>query len=156
MGVTKQIEYFFSTNELCRNTWVRQHMDTEGYLPAAIVFNFPSVVAYGIIPYHDLLTHIHDNSNVLDVDMENETIRVTHGWSKWLYPNDHGGFGCPRWIKQPQQPQDHLEQEQQEQEVQIQEQETQQSITQQHDAPDLVHSTDSETDDDEQQQQPSL
>lgn len=93
-----QIEYFFSADELCKNTFLRNHMDTEGYLPAAIVFNFPSVIKYSI-PYAVLLETV-AKSESLDVDMNNETIRINGDYKKWLFPNEEGGFGCPRWIKQ--------------------------------------------------------
>lgn len=108
-----QIEYFFSADELCKNTFLRNHMDTEGYLPAAIVFNFPSVVKYSI-PYGVLLEAVAESEN-LEVDSTNETIRIKGDYKKWLFPNNEGGFGCPRWIKQaPVAPEDlgdvHLEQ----------------------------------------------
>jgi len=138
--VTKQIEYFFSTAELSRNTYLRHQMDTQGYLPAAIVFNFPSVVAYGV-PYQDLIQHISEASSFLDVDVENETMRVNVGWETWLYPNGEGGLGCPRWIKQPQ-----LQEQQQLHTINT----TLESIQP---APDLVHSTDSETEDEHSEKQ---
>lgn len=109
-------------------------MDLEGYLPAAMVFNFPSVVMYGV-PYYDLMDYLNENSSVLDVDVVNETIRVKLGWEKWLYPNGEGGFGCPRWIKQ----QEYEEEQEQNEDVPNSIQPT----------PDLVHSTDGSDTDDE-------
>lgn len=95
----KQVEFFFSNDELCRNTYLRNHMDVQGYLPAAIVFNFPSVVMYSV-PY-DVLLKAFGSSEILEIDLANETLRLKENYEKWLYPNDEGGFGCPRWIKQP-------------------------------------------------------
>lgn len=94
-----QVEFFFGNDELCRNTFLRNHMDTEGYLPAAIVFNFPSVVKLSV-PY-DVLLNAVSSSEALEVDFANETLRLRHNFEKWLFPNGEGGFGCPRWIKQP-------------------------------------------------------
>ena len=131
---TKQIEYFFSDNELCRNTFLRQNMDVEGYLPAAMVFNFPSVVMYGV-PYFDLMDYLKEFSEVLEVDVVNETMRVRVGWEKWLYPNGEGGFGCPRWIKQ-----------QEEQVVEDEQVDVNNSI---HPTPELVHCTDGSDTEDE-------
>lgn len=151
--VTKQIEYFFSVNELCRNTYLRHHMDVQGYLPAAIVFNFPSVVMHGV-PYHDLMDHLNTNSTSIDVDIVNETMRVSVGWEQWLYPNGEGGLGCPRWIKQPQDDNgnddddndnDNSSDEQQKQSQDQEEQPTSTDITREP-TPELVHTTeDSET-----------
>ena len=77
-------------------------MDVQGYLPAAIVFNFPSVVMYSV-PYDVLLKAI-GSSEILEIDLVNETVRLKENYEKWLYPNDEGGFGCPRWIKSPSPP----------------------------------------------------
>jgi len=100
----KQVEYFFTTDELCRNTFLRKNMDTEGYIPAAIIFNFPSVYQYNV-PYQALLETIESKSEMLEVDAPNETFRLKNGeYKKWLFPdpNNKGVFGCPRWIKQPE------------------------------------------------------
>jgi len=111
-----QVEYFFSAKELVKNSFMRFNMDTEGYLPAAIVFNFPSVVKLGV-PYEMLLNTLDKDTDKVDVDLENETLRVSGGkeeYGKWLFPNDEGGYGVPRWIKAPfQEPSLEPEQEQQ-------------------------------------------
>ena len=98
-----QVEYFFSTNELVKNVYLRKQMDVEGFLPAIIVFNFPSVLSFGV-SYDDLLQSISSTSEVIDVDLENDCLRLKGGeenYKKWLFPNGEGGFGCPKWIKQP-------------------------------------------------------
>ena len=99
IAVVCQVEYFFSDDELCRNTFLRRHMDCEGFVPAAIIFNFPSIAAY-CFHYYDLLTILSEKSNFLEIDQVNETLRRRDDYRKWLHPNDEGGFGCPRWIKQ--------------------------------------------------------
>lgn len=97
----RQVDYFFSVNELSRNVWLRTHMDVEGYVPAAIIFNFPSVCAYGL-PYQVLLAAVAETSKIVEVDGQNETIRLTEGYELWLCPNAEGGHGCPRWLKEQQ------------------------------------------------------
>ena len=94
-----QVEYFFSDDELCRNTFLRRNMDCEGYVPAAMIFNFPSVAAY-CFQYYDLLAILAEKSTFLEIDQINETLRRRDDYKKWLHPNGEGGFGCPRWIKQ--------------------------------------------------------
>ena len=101
-SAVEQVEYFFSTDELVRNLYLRKQMDVEGYSPAAIVFNFPSVLMYGI-PYQELLDALKD-SKYVDVDFENDCLRVKGGeeeYKKWLFPNGDGTFGCAKWIKEP-------------------------------------------------------
>ncbi len=100
-SAVRQVEYFFSKDELVRNIYLRKQMDVEGYLPAAIVFNFPSVLMYGI-PYHELLDALKD-SKCIDIDLENDCLRVKGGeeeYKKWLFPNGDGTFGCAKWIKE--------------------------------------------------------
>ena len=94
-----QVEYFFSDDELCRNTFLRKHMDCEGFAPAAMIFNFPSIAAY-CFHYYDLLTTLSEKSSFLEIDQVNETLRRRDDYRKWLHPNGEGRFGCPRWIKQ--------------------------------------------------------
>lgn len=98
LEAVKQIEYFFSAEELVKNVFLRCQMDVEGYLPAAIVFNFPSVAGFGL-SYEDLLSAVTKNSEKVDVDPENECLRLHEDYKKWLFPNDDGTFGCPKWLK---------------------------------------------------------
>ena len=100
-NAVKQIEYFFSMEELVKNVFLRRHMDVDGYLPAAIVFNFPSVAKFGL-PYPDLLTAVSQKSTKVDVDFINECLRVHGDYKKWLFPNQDGSYGCPKWLKQVQ------------------------------------------------------
>ncbi len=87
-------------DELIKNVYLRKQMDVEGYLPAAIVFNFPSVLAH-CIPYYDLLEAIQVNSETLEVDMTNECLRIKgeDNYKRWLMPNADGTFGVTKWIK---------------------------------------------------------
>jgi hypothetical protein len=74
-------------------------MDVEGYLPAAVVFNFPSVLCY-CVPYYDLLEEL-KSSDVVEVDSENECLRLKGGeevCKKWLFPSADGTLGCPKWL----------------------------------------------------------
>jgi hypothetical protein len=57
-------------------------MDEEGYLPIAFVANYPNVACYGA-PYQDLITKLKERTDgPLDIDLENETIRLKEGWEK--------------------------------------------------------------------------
>lgn len=90
------LEYYFSDDSLSCDTFVRSYLDSAGYIPIAFVCNFPDVVAIGAY-YEDILSQL-QKSEIFEMDMENETIRVK-GWEKWLMPNQEGGFGLPRYIK---------------------------------------------------------
>jgi hypothetical protein len=93
-----QVEFFFSEDELSRNPFIRKNMDCEGYVPAVLIFNFPSIASYSI-PFNDLITAMIEKSDRILVDTSNETLKVKGDWKKWVYPNTEGGMGCPRWTK---------------------------------------------------------
>mmetsp|Transcript_12190 Transcript_12190/g.22849 ORF Transcript_12190/g.22849 Transcript_12190/m.22849 type:complete len:510 (-) Transcript_12190:131-1660(-) len=98
-AAVKQIEYFFSVDELVKNIFMRKHMDADGFLPAAIVFNFPSVLSY-CVPYYDLLEAL-NMSKTVEVNFNNECLRLKGGeeqYKKWIFPNPDGTYGCPKWI----------------------------------------------------------
>ena len=102
-----QVEYFFSASELAKNAFLRRHMDCCGYLPFGIMYNFPSVLAFRV-PYMDFLHAVNDTSEKLEIDLENECVRIKcpadseggeDAYKKWLFPNPDGTLGCARWIK---------------------------------------------------------
>lgn len=39
----KHSEYFFQKDNLCRDTFLRSHLDEEGWVPLALICNFPTV-----------------------------------------------------------------------------------------------------------------
>lgn len=45
-----------------------------------------------------LVTTLKD-SEVLEVDLENEKVRSKKGWDQWLFPQPDGTMGCPRYTK---------------------------------------------------------
>lgn len=102
LAAVVQIEYFFSIDELVKNIYLRKQMDSEGYIPAAVVFNFPSVLSY-CIPYYDLLAAVDTHAQTIEVDFDNECLRLKGGeavYKKWLMPNPDGTLGCAKWIKE--------------------------------------------------------
>jgi La domain len=79
----QQIEYIFSGDNLCLDTYVRAYMDEEGYVPIALVCNYPNVAHYGL-EYTDIVAKLaktcEASTSMLEVDVENETVRVRSGW----------------------------------------------------------------------------
>jgi len=93
----KQIEFYFSVENLCGDLFLRSYMDCEGFIPIAFVANFPGVVMLGAT-YDDILEGIR-SSEILEMDEINETMRLKNGWDLWLLPNSSGSLGVPRYIK---------------------------------------------------------
>eukprot|EP00752_Nemacystus_decipiens_P004065 g3722.t1 len=94
----KQIEFYFTVENLCKDIFIRSYMDEEGYIPIAFVANFPGVARFGV-ELADITAGILA-SDTLQVDTENETMRMRENWEVWLLPNQATGKqGVPRYIK---------------------------------------------------------
>lgn len=62
------------------DTYIRQYMDVEGYVPIALVGNYPNVSCYGV-PYDKLVAKLSE-SHILEVDNVNELVRLKSDWEK--------------------------------------------------------------------------
>lgn len=98
-----QIEYYFTPDNLVRDTFLRQNMDMDGYVPVVFVANFQSVLL--LHQDYGLLLQALSTSESIEMDLVNEKIRPRVGWQQWLWPNANGGYGLPRYLKmKPQAP----------------------------------------------------
>lgn len=93
----QQVEYYFTPENLVRDTFLRQQMDLEGYVPVAFLASFQSV--YAIHQGYPSLLESLKNSEVVEMDIPNEKIRTRFSWQQWLWPNPNGGYGLPKYIK---------------------------------------------------------
>ncbi|KAF1313527.1 Rna-binding protein, partial [Globisporangium splendens] len=93
----EQIEFYFSPGNLVRDIFLRQHMDIDGYVPLAFVGSFQAV--YSVHQDYPSLLEAMKISESVELDVENEKVRLRDGWQKWLWPNAEGGYGVPRYIK---------------------------------------------------------
>ncbi|RHY35530.1 hypothetical protein DYB32_000024 [Aphanomyces invadans] len=89
-------EFFLSPDNLVRDTFLRQHMDVDGYVPVAFVGSFQSV--YSMHQDYPSLLAAMKTSTVLEFDEKNEKVRPAD-WKKWLWPTADGQYGVPRYIK---------------------------------------------------------
>eukprot|EP00614_Pseudopedinella_elastica_P011541 CAMPEP_0172601526 /NCGR_PEP_ID=MMETSP1068-20121228/21683_1 /TAXON_ID=35684 /ORGANISM="Pseudopedinella elastica, Strain CCMP716" /LENGTH=650 /DNA_ID=CAMNT_0013402537 /DNA_START=8 /DNA_END=1961 /DNA_ORIENTATION=- len=87
-----QIEYYFSDENLCQDVFLRSNLDSEGFIPVAVVANFPRVARLGAL-YEDLLAGLGESAAV-EVDAENETVRPKDRPLRWVFPTP-----APRWLK---------------------------------------------------------
>ncbi|KAK9765094.1 hypothetical protein K7432_006849 [Basidiobolus ranarum] len=78
-----QIEYYFSIENLCRDVYFRNNMDSEGYVPISLLAGFNRIKALTEDEklVHDALV----SSEVVEVkDMK---IRKKDDWARWLFPS---------------------------------------------------------------------
>ncbi|KAG3184437.1 hypothetical protein PC128_g13737 [Phytophthora cactorum] len=92
-----QIEFYFTSDNLVRDIFLRQHMDVDGYVPLAFVGSFQAV--YSVHQDYESLLEAMKHSETVELDEQNEKIRLREGWQKWVWPNAEGGYGVPRYIK---------------------------------------------------------
>ncbi|CEG43130.1 RNA-binding protein LARP/SRO9 and related La domain proteins [Plasmopara halstedii] len=93
-----QIEFYFTSDNLVRDIFLRQHMDVDGYVPLAFVGSFQAV--YSVHQDYESLLEAMKHSDTIELDEKNEKIRLRTDWQKWVWPNAKGGYGVPRYIKQ--------------------------------------------------------
>jgi hypothetical protein len=92
-----QIEYYFTTENLLRDMFLRAQFDEAGFVPISLLANFRAV--YNVHQDYDSLVTSLSSSTVLEVDTKYELVRLRDGWKHWLVPNDAGGFGQPSYAK---------------------------------------------------------
>ncbi|CAI0392805.1 unnamed protein product [Linum tenue] len=80
--IVAQIDYYFSNENLIRDTFLRQNMDEEGWVPIKLIAGFNKV------------SHLTDNIQfILDalrsstvVEVQGDKVRRRHDWMRWLLP----------------------------------------------------------------------
>lgn len=74
----------YDINYLCGDTYFRSFMDVEGFMPLIYLFNYPNIGGVGA-DYNGVLEALKDHAT-LEVDAENETIRLRAGWDAVCTP----------------------------------------------------------------------
>eukprot|EP01018_Ginkgo_biloba_P019166 Gb_04152 [translate_table: standard] len=79
----KQIDYYFSIENLCRDIFLRQNMDEQGWVSVSLIANFNRVrqLTTNVALIIDTLR----NSTV--VELQGDKVRKRGDWSNWLLPH---------------------------------------------------------------------
>ncbi|MCO5602282.1 hypothetical protein L7F22_056411 [Adiantum nelumboides] len=85
--LVKQIEYYFSIENLCRDIFLRSNMDEQGFIPVSVIANFNRVKM--LTPNPGLILDALRNSAVVEV--QGDKLRKRDDWAKWLLPPSHYG-----------------------------------------------------------------
>lgn len=79
----KQIEYYFSVENLCRDIYLRKVMDHQGFVPVSVIASFNRVRMLAMNP-----------SQILDalrfstvVEVQGDRVRKRDDWAKWILPS---------------------------------------------------------------------
>lgn len=91
--VVKQIEYYFSVENLCRDIYLRSKMDERGFVPVSVIANFNRVRMITQNPF--LIIEALRMSNV--VEGQGDKVRKKGDWANWLLPASlqSAGFSSP-------------------------------------------------------------
>ncbi|CAH8286501.1 unnamed protein product [Eruca vesicaria subsp. sativa] len=84
MKLQNQIHYYFSEENLIKDTYLRGHMDDQGFLPLSVIAGFRMVA--------ELTNSIQEIVEALQgspfVEVQGDRIRKRHNWQHWLIPKD--------------------------------------------------------------------
>lgn len=80
--LVKQIEYYFSVENLCKDIYLRSLMDDRGFIPISVIGNFNRVRKLAQNP-HFILEALR-MSNI--VEIQGDRIRKRDDWANWLLP----------------------------------------------------------------------
>ncbi|KAI9250354.1 hypothetical protein EDC94DRAFT_315663 [Helicostylum pulchrum] len=83
MYIMQQIEYYFSIDNLCKDVFLRQQMDSNGFVDLSFIANFNRVK--GLTTDIKLIREALDNSQILEV--KGDKLRKREGWETWLMPS---------------------------------------------------------------------
>lgn len=87
-AIVAQIEYYFSVDNLCRDIYLRSHMDSLGFLPISFLCTFNRVRC--LTTNAQLIAEcVAMASEGLEVDCQLEKIRVRHNWQQWIITNNN-------------------------------------------------------------------
>uniref|UniRef100_A0A0D9VPP9 HTH La-type RNA-binding domain-containing protein n=1 Tax=Leersia perrieri TaxID=77586 RepID=A0A0D9VPP9_9ORYZ len=78
----RQIEYYFSDDNLCKDPYLRQHMDDQGWVPLSLIAGFNQVKKLTNNVQFILDTVL--QSTVVEV--QGDKMRKRERWEMWLFP----------------------------------------------------------------------
>jgi la-related protein 1 len=87
--VTMQLEYYFSIDNLCKDIYLRKHMDSQGFVFLPFIAGFKRIQA--LTPDIDLLRFACQESALIEVIKgEDGVVRLRRkdGWEKWVLGMD--------------------------------------------------------------------
>ncbi|CAI9110981.1 OLC1v1011107C1 [Oldenlandia corymbosa var. corymbosa] len=81
--ILNQIDYYFSNENLIKDTFLRNNMDDQGWVPIKLIASFKKVSQ--LTENVQLILDTVRSSSVVEV--EGEKVRRRNDWSRWIIPN---------------------------------------------------------------------
>ncbi|KAL8240392.1 hypothetical protein R6Q59_013747 [Mikania micrantha] len=80
--IRNQIDYYFSNDNLVKDTYLRQHMDKQGWVPVNLIAGFNKVSS--LTDNVMLILDVMQKSTVVEV--QGDKMRRQNDWMRWLMP----------------------------------------------------------------------
>jgi la-related protein 1 len=108
--VSTQLDYYFSLDNLLKDTFLRKHMDSQGFVFFDVIVNFPRVK--NLSPDRDLIKTACLKSDVIEIRVGEdgkERLRKREGWQQFVLPMDQRETASqtdgPKVLHRPEAPQ---------------------------------------------------
>lgn len=86
--VAKQIEYYFSPDNLCKDIYLRKHMDIQGWVPVSLIKEFNRVKQWTSTIGFNHGQFILDSVRASTiVEVQGDKIRKRNDWMNWILPS---------------------------------------------------------------------
>ncbi|KAJ1915102.1 hypothetical protein H4219_004494 [Mycoemilia scoparia] len=82
--IQKQVEYYFSVENLCKDVFFRTQMDAEGYVPLTLISGFNRVKM--LTSDMNLIIQALEPSKAVEINDAKDKVRKSGDWSVWLFP----------------------------------------------------------------------
>jgi len=79
-AILRQLEYYFSIDNLCKDLFLRSHMDEEGWVDISVIANFNRVRSLGCET--STLLELLSKSEV--IELKDTKLRAKNDWKTWL------------------------------------------------------------------------
>jgi len=83
-ALQKQVEYYFSVENLCKDIFLRSQMDKDGWIPAAVISGFNRVRM--LTPDATLVLESLAESVEVEISADNAKLRKKEDWKSWILP----------------------------------------------------------------------
>lgn len=86
-SLTYQLDYYFSLENLVKDIYLRKQMNSQGFIPLTVIFNFFRVNALSSGNYHLVVDALKYCMNIESRGSDNGIkIRALNDWEKWVLP----------------------------------------------------------------------
>jgi la-related protein 1 len=93
--VAMQLEYYFSIDNLCKDVFLRKHLDSKGFVSLTFIAGFKRIQS--LTQDFDLLKFACQESEIIEIvtgDDNIDRIRRQDGWEKWVLPVEERDEGA--------------------------------------------------------------